>query len=251
MSSDPTKGWKVQVDPDLPGDPKLLRLAATIKADVHKLDRLEEIVALGLLIKLWCFTMRREDSGVLHGWAPEDVARECGWTGDVDPAKFIEGMLNCGRTSIRKDGKGFIVQTGPDYEVHKWKEWQNDPEGTRKKWRQWRTDRRERKKSGGETATPEPKTGQAGDDTVTRTMLQLLKDCHITGSMQQKRDHIGAWRAAGVIEKAQSVITGIGKGKDIFWIAKALNGTPAAAALGPAADSISKIRDKFLSGGNQ
>ena len=220
--SDPTKGWKVQVDPDLPDEPKFLRLAALIKSDVHKLDRLEELVAAGLLLRLWCLTMKREDTGTLHGWAPEEIATRCGWIGDVKQDRFIEAMLNCGKTSTRKDGPGFLTQTGPDYEVYRWNEWQNNPAGTRQKWRDYRTQRREAKKG----LNPE-KPGAAGDSSGVKLLLDRMRECHITGTPQQKREHAEAWLATGRAQRAETLIMGEGKGKGIFWLAKVMDGNGA------------------------
>jgi len=239
--SDPSKGWKVQVDPDLPDEPKFLRLAAMIKVDVHKLERLEDLVAAGLLLRLWCLTMKREDTGTLHGWAPEEIATKCGWVGDVKPDRFIEAVLNCGKTSTRKDGPGFLIQTGPDYEVYRWNEWQNDPAGTRQKWRDIRAARREAKKNENHQA---PKPSPSGDDTVTKTMLQLMEECGVRGTPLQKRDAIKSWRVAGNIERAQSVIGKDGKGKDIFWVSKAVDGPSTADKR--TKESTDSIRDTFM-----
>lgn len=241
--SDSTKGWKVKVNPDLPDDPKLLRLATMLKVDVKKLDRLEEIVALGLVMKLWCLTMRREDSGVLAGWAPEDIALACGWVGDVQPDTFVNALLNCGRNSTKKDGKGFLAQAGPDYEVYKWREWQNDPAGSRKKWRDATASRRAVGKG-----SPQQKTGSSGTSSGVKLLLDRMRECHITGSVQQKREHAEAWLAAGLAQKAEGLIMGEGKSKGIFWLAKALEGpTPFVGAA--KSDAVAEIERKFLGEG--
>lgn len=146
--SDHTKGWKVQVDPEFPNDPKLKRLAIMIEPDIQKLTpfQLRELVAMGTVLKLWCLTMRKEDSGSYVGWAPEDVALQCGWEGP--PAEsWIKAMVECGRNSTHKDNKGFLEVSKEKIVVHEWREWQNDPAGQRQKWREYRAQRREAARS--------------------------------------------------------------------------------------------------------
>jgi hypothetical protein len=239
--SDPTKGWKVRVDPLITDEPKFISLARAIKPDIHKIDRLEEIVALGLLVRLWCATMKKEDTGTLHGWAPEEIAIRCGWIGDVTPERFINALLNCGKTSTRKDGPGFLVQPGPDYEVYRWADWQNDPAGQRKEWRERSAAKTKAKKNAKPPiSTPSP----SGDDTVVKTMLQLMDECGVRGTPLQKRDAIKSWRISGNIERAQSVIGKDGKGKDIFWVSKAVDGPSAADKR--TKESTDSIRDTFM-----
>jgi hypothetical protein len=211
---DPKKGWRVQVDSGLPGDAKLRRLAALIKPEVSKLVNPEELISLGVLLKLWCFTMRSHDTGKLDGLAADDLALECGWVGP-EAASLVSALMTCGQNAKKKDGRGFLTENDHGYEVHEWALWQNDPAGKREYWRAYRENKRSGDKAPGRRGeSPAPKEG----DEVMRQILQEMRTQKITGALHQKREQIEAWRAQGMSGGDIHALIKNNPGKDIFWL---------------------------------
>ena len=188
------KVWMAGVDPRLPDDPKFLRFARKMREEVMKLENLHEHAAFGVLVRLWCVTMRDDDTGNL-GPAPEELAERVKWLGPA-PEALIQGLLDAGKTSVDQDKPGFIERTPDGFRVYKWAEYQNDPAGKREKWAEAK-----RKHRGGGSPTPpaaaaapeEPPAEIGPKDECVRQILKAMAQAHITGHPKQKAEYARAW----------------------------------------------------------
>lgn len=195
--------------------PKIyVRCGAPDNRKVRKLSKILKIEpahALGLCVGLWEKLMVDEHfDAKLTGWDADDIAFACR-AGAVDPEGLLDAMLEAG--FIEKLGDGTMI-------AHDWVAEQG--ELVKKLHRN-----RSRKKQDQEDmqGTPtKPKPGPAGDNTVVKVLLDRMRECHITGTPQQKREHAEAWHASGRAQKAEALIMGDGKGKGIFWLGKVLDG---------------------------
>lgn len=218
------RGWKVEVDKDLPANYKLRRLSKIIKAEIQGIDRVEEIIAIGLLVRLWCAVMREEDSGELAGWTPEKIAHYVGWDGP-DPQTLINALCECGMSSANLSAPGFLEKTENGYRIHEWAEWQNDPIGTRVKWAERQKRANPPKRSQGAPPEIGPK------EECVRQILQHMSTAKIPGSAAQKREYATAWveRAnVGAEKVVEMLMSPESRGQTIFWLDAQLGGRPAA-----------------------
>lgn len=196
--TDETRGWKVQVDPGLTRNGKFIRFLKLLGPDVMKLRNARELIAIGLLVKMWSATMQYRPSGSLQGWDAACLASESGW--DLKVETLIDALLKSGEGE--PDGRGFIIemQSG-EYEVNDWKKWQNDPEGHRLKWRTEQQASRDRKKQGLPPTTDKekeaPPMASAKDEAI-RQLLKQMSICKIIGQDSWKRELLEAWFARGI-----------------------------------------------------
>jgi hypothetical protein len=189
------------VEDSASGDPKFLRLGELLNID--------PVWAFGLSVSLWCLCWRKKFYDErLNRYTPSMLAAAIGW--NKRPASaLIDAMLEA--EILAKDEDGTL-------RAKNWRERQGVL--VRKIEREQKA--REEKK----TSRPPSQAGPAGDNTVVKLLLDRMRENHITGGAHQKREHAEAWHAAGLTQKAEEIIMGEGKNKDIFWIARALNGTP-------------------------
>ena len=240
------KVWMVQVDPRLLDDPKFLRYARMAREDVMKLENLYEHAALGILIRLWMVTMRDDDTGKLDP-APEETAEKLKWVGPP-PEALLNGLLNCGKTSVEQDKPGFIEQSPEGLRIYKWAEWQNDPAGKREKW----AEAKRRGRPGGTTPPPPPPAEEKAEigpkDECVRQILKAMKQAHTPGSPQQKSEYARAWierPGIGGAKVLEVLMHPDSRGQDVFWLNARLGGKAAPKAP-PASDIASELRKKFM-----
>jgi len=209
-----------RVEPAAPSDPKFAMVA-----ELLGIDRAH---AFGLAVALWCLCWRKEYfDGRLKRWTAQALADELYWKGDAK--RLIEAMMTSEVLTRDPDGtyvaKNFRKRQGPLI-----------PKLLA-----------ERVASDEPKAPPsQPKGGKTGDSTGVKLLLDRMRENHITGTPQQKREHAEAWYATNRAQKAEALIMGEGKGKGIFWLAKALDGIPQNGSAQQQEDSVSKIRRQFL-----
>lgn len=207
-----------RVEPAAPSDPKFGMLAELLEIDVMH--------AFGLSVGLWCLCWRKEYlDGRLKRWTNTALATELRWKGE--PAKFVEAMLTAEVLVKEADGtlvaKNFSKRQGPLI----------------KKLLADRAAYEERQKALDLQQPAAKAPGAAGDSSGVKLLLDRMRECHVTGTPQQKREHAEAWIASNRAQKAEALIMGDGKGKGIFWLGKVLDGNGAAQGA-PSTDEILK-----------
>lgn len=221
--------------------PKIyVRCGAPDNRKIRQLARLLSIdppYALGLCIGLWEKVMVDEHfDAKLPKWDASDIAFACRWTGD--PQKLLDSMIQTVILERLRDGT--LV-------AHDWVAEQG--ELVKKLLRN-----RNRKKQdqedvhGGKAEAPVEEPPPV--DEVARHLMQQMKLSKIPGSAIIKRERIAAWRARGV--KGEDILAAVmnNPGKNIYEIEKVLVGQNGSEHA-PGKDSVSKIREKFLSGGSE
>lgn len=209
--------YYARVEPQAPEAPKFEKLADLLEINT--------MWAFGMSTAIWCLCWKnRWTNGRLSDLSARALAKRLSWTGD--PEKLVKAMMDARVLDQDEDGT-FIA--------HGFEERQKGGIGIYLR-------NKARPKRGETTAAAAPSQGAAGDDTVVRVLMQRMRECHVTGGAQQKREHAEAWKARGLADKAEQLIMGEGKGLDIFSIAKMLNGS----APKKVEDSMEKIRKKFL-----
>lgn len=179
--------------------------------------------AFGMAVAIWCLCWEFEFlDGRLKRFTAKSLARRLKWDGP--PEKLLGALLDS--TVLEQEADGTLV-------VHDFTE---EQEGGIKILQR----NRSRNAAPVPPATSTPPSGASGDDTVVRVLMQRMRECHITGSASQKREHAEAWKARGIAEKAEHVIMGEGKGLDIFSIAKMLNGGASKQTQPSTIDSLKK-----------
>lgn len=87
----------IRLHAGLPGHPKIGRLARRLKVD--------RLTAIGVVIRLLCFTASSKETGELNGTDPEDIAESIGWGGDAH--QLVAALIACGW--IDKVDSGLVV----------------------------------------------------------------------------------------------------------------------------------------------
>ena len=236
------KVWMAQVDPRLPEDPKFIRYARMLRPHLEKLENIHEHVAFGLLVRLWCVTMRDDDTGKLDS-APEEIAEKLKWVGPPVEA-LIDALLNCGRTSVDPDKPGF-VETRPDgYAIYKWAEWQNDPAGKRERWAEAKRSMRQQK--GGPPAPTSPPADFGPKEESVRQILQAMTGAKTPGSPAQKREYAAAWIErpdVGGARVLEILMSPEARGQGIFWLDARLGGRPSGGNGSTQKSNIDKLKE--------
>lgn len=226
----------IRVDVTFPREEKLRQLARDLEIPL--------VYAAAHVNWLWLAVMEKPENrfdGNMDGWTAEVIADFAGWPGDAQ--KFLKAMIDCGRP--KKDG--FIEDRDGILFLHEWKKWQGP--GLLNKQEAEREARLEKAKRREEVKTSSQPT-RTGDSTGVKLLLDRMRECHITGTAAQKREHAEAWYATNRAQKAESLIMGEGKGKGIFWLAKALDGSPSNGGRPTeTSDPVEEIRKKWSVGG--
>jgi len=188
--------WPVNIELTLTSDVKFRRLCRMLFPNGEDGG---ELMCLGILANLWCRTMQFHPSGILSGWTDTDLAEYAGWHGE--PKLLADALSKCGD----KGGAGFIIKNKDDWEVWKWKEYQNDPMGTLQDYREKKMIQRHRKDNG-ESQKNQIETPQ--EQAVARFML-LARKLKMPGHPAGIRSWIDGRMAQGKAQEVEAVLSNI------------------------------------------